>query len=114
MQGEDDELIWVRKCQPEDDVMLALTDGCVQRYSARMFRPMGRAARGTRAVKLRPDVGIVGMTILPAQVRAGSFCHVHKFDPVARSCLRKLTMIICRNVVQVRDAGCQVDQIRHW
>lgn len=72
LQLKGDQLVWVRKCNVDDDLILAMSDGMVSRYSLKLFRPMGRKARGLQSVQLSPDVDIVGMTVLKHQVCASA------------------------------------------
>ncbi|HEY9772859.1 MAG TPA: DNA gyrase subunit A [Planktothrix sp.] len=62
--GEGDELGWVRPSNGKLDVMIGTGDGMAIRYSEDELRPMGRAARGVRAITLREGDKIVGFDVL--------------------------------------------------
>ncbi|MGH9547770.1 MAG: DNA gyrase C-terminal beta-propeller domain-containing protein, partial [Terriglobales bacterium] len=51
--ADGDELGWVRPSTGKLDVIIGTGDGMVIRYSEDELRPMGRAARGVRAITLR-------------------------------------------------------------
>ena len=63
-QNEGDELTWVQRCQPGEDVILGHRDGTVARYNVDMFRPMSKTAKGLQASKLQPGNRIMGMSTL--------------------------------------------------
>lgn len=58
--SEGDELGWVRNSHGNYDVMIGTSNGMCIRYSEQELRPMGRAARGVRAISLRDKDEIVG------------------------------------------------------
>lgn len=58
-----DELRWIRKSTGEDDILISTSAGQAIRFSEKDARPMGRAARGVRGVRLRPNDWVVGMDI---------------------------------------------------
>lgn len=60
----DDELRWVRGTTGEDDVIISTSAGQAVRFNEKDVRPMGRAARGVRGVRLRPNDTVVGMDIV--------------------------------------------------
>jgi DNA gyrase subunit A len=60
---EGDELRWIRKSTGEDDILISTSAGQAIRFSEKDARPMGRAARGVRGVRLRPNDWVVGMDI---------------------------------------------------
>jgi len=62
--SEDDELAWVRLTNGEDDLILATRDGMAIRFHEADARPLGRAARGVRAIGLQEGDQVVGMDIL--------------------------------------------------
>ncbi|MDB5165112.1 MAG: gyrA [Candidatus Saccharibacteria bacterium] len=61
---ESDELRWIQKTNGEDDVIISTSAGQAIRFSEKDARPMGRAARGVRGVRLRPNDWVVGMDIV--------------------------------------------------
>ncbi|MFT0726910.1 DNA gyrase subunit A [Synechococcus sp. F70.1] len=70
---EGDELCWVRRARPADDVVMATRQGMGIRFRAddEQLRPLGRPARGVRAITLNAGDAIVSMDILSAEaVRA--------------------------------------------
>lgn len=59
-----DELRWIQKTTGEHDVIISTSAGQAIRFSEKDARPMGRAARGVRGVRLRPNDSVVGMDIV--------------------------------------------------
>lgn len=59
-----DELRWVKGTTGENDVIISTSAGQAVRFSEKDVRAMGRAARGVRGVRLRPNDTIVGMDIV--------------------------------------------------
>ncbi|MBI3889341.1 DNA gyrase subunit A [Candidatus Saccharibacteria bacterium] len=59
-----DELRWIQKTTGEHDVIISTSAGQAIRFSEKDARPMGRAARGVRGVRLRPNDWVVGMDIV--------------------------------------------------
>lgn len=62
--NDGDELGWVRPSNGTLDVMIGTGDGMCIRYSEEELRPMGRAARGVRAITLREGDRIVGFDVI--------------------------------------------------
>lgn len=60
---EGDELRWIQKTTGKNDVIVSTSAGQAIRFSETDARPMGRAARGVRGVRLRPNDQVVGMDI---------------------------------------------------
>lgn len=60
---EGDELRWIKKTEGNNDVIISTSAGQAIRFSEKDARPMGRAARGVRGVRLRPHDWVVGMDI---------------------------------------------------
>lgn len=58
-----DELRWVRKSSGDDDIIISTSAGQAIRFNEKDARSMGRAARGVRGVRLRPNDRVVGMDI---------------------------------------------------
>lgn len=61
--GEGDQLGWVRPSSGKSDVIIGTGDGMCIRYSEDELRPMGRTARGVRAITLREGDKIVGFDV---------------------------------------------------
>ena len=61
---EGDELRWIQKTSGEHDIIISTSAGQAIRFSEKDARPMGRAARGVRGVRLRPNDSVVGMDIV--------------------------------------------------
>lgn len=59
-----DELRWIQKTTGENDVIISTSAGQAIRFTEKDARPMGRAARGVRGVRLRPNDWVVGMDIV--------------------------------------------------
>lgn len=59
-----DELKWIQKTTGEHDVIISTSAGQAIRFNEKDARPMGRAARGVRGVRLRPNDQVVGMDIV--------------------------------------------------
>ncbi len=60
----DDELRWIKKTSGKNDVIISTSAGQAVRFNEVDARPMGRAARGVRGVRLRPNDSVVGMDIV--------------------------------------------------
>lgn len=61
--GDGDQLGWVRPSGGKSDVIIGTGDGMCIRYSEEELRPMGRTARGVRAITLREGDKIVGFDV---------------------------------------------------
>ena len=61
---EGDELRWIKSTTGSDDVIISTSAGQAIRFGETDARPMGRAARGVRGVRLRPNDSVVGMDIV--------------------------------------------------
>jgi DNA gyrase subunit A len=59
-----DKLAWVRISDGTKSFILGTKDGMVIRYSEDEVRPMGRAAKGVKAISLREDDELVGFDIV--------------------------------------------------
>jgi DNA gyrase subunit A len=59
-----DELRWIKKTTGKNDVIVSTSAGQAVRFNESDARPMGRAARGVRGVRLRPNDTVVGMDIV--------------------------------------------------
>jgi len=67
---EGDALTWVRLAQPGDSVLIGSRTGMTIhfRLSDEELRPLGRTARGVRAMNLRPGDQLVSMDVLPVEL----------------------------------------------
>ncbi len=61
---EDDELAWVRLTDGNDDVLIATRNGMSIRFNENDCRPIGRTARGVKAIELKDGDEVVGMCII--------------------------------------------------
>ncbi len=59
-----DELRWVRGTTGDNDIIISTSAGQAVRFNEKEVRPMGRAARGVRGVRLRPNDVVVGMDVV--------------------------------------------------
>lgn len=59
-----DELRWIKKTSGKNDVIISTSAGQAVRFNESDARPMGRAARGVRGVRLRPNDRVVGMDVV--------------------------------------------------
>ncbi|MEQ9238092.1 DNA gyrase subunit A [Coleofasciculus sp. E2-BRE-01] len=68
--GAGDQLRWVRLCRAEDSIVVGSSQGMAIHFKADhdQLRPLGRATRGVKAMKLRSKDELISMDILPAQV----------------------------------------------
>lgn len=69
---EEDELRWVRLAKEEDSVIIGTRQGMAIHFKAdrQQLRPLGRATKGVKAMKLKRDDELISMDILPARVVA--------------------------------------------
>lgn len=65
-----DELRWIQKTTGQNDVIISTSAGQAIRFGEKDARPMGRAARGVRGVRLRPNDRVVGMDIVTNDQRS--------------------------------------------
>lgn len=65
-----DELKWIQKTTGDHDVIISTSAGQAIRFNEKDARPMGRAARGVRGVRLRPNDKVVGMDIVSDDKRS--------------------------------------------
>ncbi len=59
-----DELKWVRMTNGDNEVLISTAQGQAIRFHEKDVRPMGRAARGVRGIRLRAGDQVVGMDIV--------------------------------------------------
>jgi DNA gyrase subunit A len=69
---EGDQLRWVRRAKPEDSVLIGSRRGMAIHFRCNheQLRPLGRATRGVKSMKLKKGDELVGMDILPAAILA--------------------------------------------
>lgn len=60
---EGDELRWIQKTNGSNDIIVSTSAGQAVRFNESDVRAMGRAARGVRGVRLRPNDVVVGMDV---------------------------------------------------
>ncbi|NES23144.1 MAG: DNA topoisomerase (ATP-hydrolyzing) subunit A [Symploca sp. SIO3E6] len=70
--AEGDQLRWVRRAKAEDSVIIGSRQGMAIHFKAdqEQLRPLGRATRGVKAMKLREHDELISMDILSSQVLA--------------------------------------------
>jgi DNA gyrase subunit A len=61
---EGDELRWVRQTSGQDEVIISTAMGQAIRFHEKDARPMGRASRGVRGIRLRTGDQVIGMDIV--------------------------------------------------
>lgn len=62
-----DELRWIKPTDGKSDVIISTSAGQAIRFNEGDVRPMGRAARGVRGARLRPNDVVVGMDIVSSE-----------------------------------------------
>ncbi|MDJ0903803.1 MAG: DNA gyrase subunit A [Xenococcus sp. MO_188.B8] len=69
---EGDQLRWVRLAKPEDSIIIGTRNGMAIHFKVdhQQLRPLGRATKGVKAMKLKGDDELISMDILPSQVAA--------------------------------------------
>lgn len=69
---EADELRWVRLAREEDSAIIGTRQGMAIHFKTdrQQLRPLSRATKGVKAMKLKRDDELISMDILPAQVVA--------------------------------------------
>ena len=69
---EGDRLKWVRRARVEDSIIIGSRSGMAIHFRTNheQLRPLGRATRGVRAMKLKSGDELIGMDILPSSVLA--------------------------------------------
>jgi DNA gyrase subunit A len=88
----DDELKWVRMTSGENEVLISTSQGQAIRFHEKDVRPMGRAARGVRGIRLRANDQVIGMDIVEeandifviSKYGFGKRTKVDQFTPHAR------------------------------
>ncbi|MDJ0746353.1 MAG: DNA gyrase subunit A [Xenococcaceae cyanobacterium MO_167.B27] len=69
---EGDELRWVRLAKAEDSIIIGTRNGMAIHFKVdhQQLRPLGRATKGVKSMKLKGDDELISMDILPSQVVA--------------------------------------------
>lgn len=89
---KDDELKWVRMTSGDNEVLISTSQGQAIRFHEKDVRAMGRAARGVRGIRLRPNDQVIGMDIVEeasnifviSKYGYGKRTKVDQFTPHAR------------------------------
>ncbi len=68
----DDELRWIRHSSGDNEIIISTKNGQSIRFHENDVRPMGRAAKGVRGIRLRSDDEVIDMNI----VQPGSYIFV--------------------------------------
>lgn len=87
-----DELKWIRMTSGEDEVVISTSQGQAIRFHEKDARPMGRASRGVRGIRLRAGDHVIGMDIVEkdtslfviSEYGYGKRTKVSQFTPHAR------------------------------
>ena len=61
---EGDELKWIRMTSGDNEVVISTRQGQAIRFHEKDARPMGRASRGVRGIRLRSDDQVIGMDVV--------------------------------------------------
>ncbi len=79
---EGDQLRWVRRACEEDSILIGSRSGMAVHFRAdrQQLRPLGRTARGVRAMNLRSGDALVGIDILSGAVVAQLGCDQSESD----------------------------------
>lgn len=62
-----DKLSWVKKTTGEDNIIISTSNAQAIRFNEKDARPMGRATRGVRGIRLRKDDIVVGMDVISGE-----------------------------------------------
>jgi len=89
---EGDELKWIRMTSGDDEIVISTSLGQAIRFHEKDVRPMGRASRGVRGIRLRANDRVIGMDIVQegssifviSQSGYGKRTKVAQFTPHAR------------------------------
>ncbi|MEO8213400.1 MAG: DNA gyrase subunit A, partial [Myxococcales bacterium] len=68
--ADKDDLVAVRITEGSSDLLLGTSNGWAIRFREENVRPMGRTARGVRAIRLRDGDEVVGMAVVPREAPA--------------------------------------------
>ncbi len=69
---EADQLRWVRLAKAEDSIIIGTRNGMAIHFKVdhQQLRPLGRATKGVKSMKLKGDDELISMDILPSQIAA--------------------------------------------
>lgn len=67
---KDDELVWTRLTNGEDDILLATRSGKAIRFSEKAVRSMGRATTGVRGMRLKKDDEVISADVISTGTKA--------------------------------------------
>ena len=89
---EGDELKWIRMTNGDNEIVISTSLGQAIRFHEKDVRPMGRASRGVRGIRLRTGDNVIGMDTVKAgssifvisQAGYGKRTKVAQFSPHAR------------------------------
>ncbi len=87
-----DELKWIRMTDGDNEIVISTSMGQAIRFHERDVRPMGRASRGVRGIRLRTDDQVIGADVVQegssifviSQYGYGKRTKVAQFTPHAR------------------------------
>ncbi len=87
-----DELGWVRTTDGSNEIIMVTSLGQAMRFNEKDARPMGRATRGVRGIRLRPSDEVVGMDVVQPGIQMlviselgyGKRTTIDQFTPHAR------------------------------
>ena len=65
-----DELLWAKTSSGSDEIILATNKGQSIHFWEKDVRPMGRAASGVRAIKLRKNDEVISMEVISSKLKA--------------------------------------------
>jgi DNA gyrase subunit A len=88
-----DKLRWVRKTNGCQNIILITSAGMVIRFDEKQARPLGRASRGVKGIKIKPEDSLVGMDVIDPEEES--------------SCLLIITKRGYGKNIKVSDFKCQ-------
>lgn len=74
--GDGDALRWARRCDPDEEILIATRDGFASRIPASGLRATGRTARGVRALNLREGDLMADMDIVAPKLGSKSTTNI--------------------------------------
>ncbi|MGA9381344.1 MAG: DNA gyrase subunit A [Phormidium sp.] len=79
---EGDQLRWVRRARVEDSIIIGSRQGMAIHFKAahNQLRPLGRATRGVRAMRLENGNEVISMDVLPSSIVA-NIAEVSEIEP---------------------------------
>ncbi|MGZ6004990.1 MAG: DNA gyrase subunit A [Candidatus Saccharimonadales bacterium] len=85
---EGDQLNWVTMTSGDDEIVISTAMGQAIRFDEKNVRPMGRASRGVRGIRLRADDQVIGMDTVKAD---SSIFVISKFGYGKRTKIEQFT-----------------------